>query len=83
MKLKIFDLKVRFLFSPPIGSPFFANVKKMVQMNQYTYNVPSGSSGSAFTQRGPKGRVYGWDGWDGMGQNIKSVLQISLYFVGM
>ena len=38
-----------------------------------------------------EGRVYGWDGmdgmgWDGMdgmGRGIKSVLQISLYFVSI
>ena len=47
MTLKIFDLKVHFLFLLPLGSPFFANVKKIVQMNQYTYNVHSGSSATS------------------------------------
>ena len=43
---------------------------------------PSGVQ-KRFTQRGapaPSLRM-GWDGW--MGRNIKSVLQFSLYFVGI
>ena len=42
---------------------------------------PCGAGDSAFTQRGTKRRVYGWMGWDGW--NIKSVLQISLYFLSI
>ena len=61
---------------------FYGFVKKMVQKTQYTYNVPSGSSGLASTQLGPKGRVCGWDGTDGR-TVIKNILQFSSYFVSI
>ena len=65
---------------------FYGFVKKMVQKNQYTYNFPPGSSAPASTTRpeGPSlmGRVDGWTGWTGW-TVIKSVLQISSYFVGI
>ena len=49
---------------------FYGFVKKMVQKNQYTYNVPPGSSILTLTARreAPSlmgrtdGRVDGWDG---------------------
>ena len=43
---------------------------------------PSGVQKKIYTASAPA-RVCGWDGMDGMGRNIKSVLQISLYFVGI
>ena len=48
---------------------FYGFVKKMVQKNQYTYNVPPGSSNCIYTRgRRPSlmGRVDGWDRWDGL-----------------
>ena len=60
-----------------------------LQPNQYLRSV---DQAGALSLRGPK-KIYtasakrefdgmdGWDGWDGWG--IKSVLQFSLYFVGI
>ena len=45
---------------------FYGFVKKMVQKNQYTYNVPPGSSDYIYTTR-PKAEFdgTGWTGWTG------------------
>ena len=49
---------------------FYGVLKKMVQKNQYTYNVPPGSSAPASINEarraefdGTDGRMDGWDGW--------------------
>ena len=61
------------------AAPRKDTVKKLAQKNQYTYIVPPGPSANPY-DRGAKRRVVrmGWMVW-----NIKSVLQISLYFVGI
>ena len=46
---------------------FFGFVKKMVQKNQYTYNVPPGSSILTLTARREAPSLMGrTDGWDGL-----------------
>ena len=45
---------------------FYGFVKKMVQKNQYTYNVPPGSSILTLTARREAPSLMGrMDGWDG------------------
>ena len=64
---------------------FYGFVKKMVQKNQYTYNVPPGPSDYIYNEArraeftdGWDGWMDGWMGWDGWdGRNIKSILQFS------
>ena len=91
MTLKIFDLTGRFFFSPQHGRLFFAidwkktnscaETRKTLNFRVSTFSVPSGSRADLHARpEGPSLRM-GWDGWDGW--NIKSVLQISLYFVGI
>ena len=55
---------------------FYGFVKKMVQKNQYTYNVPPGSSAPASINEARRAEFDGTDGWDGRtdGTVIKSVL---------
>ena len=51
---------------------FYGFVKKMVQKNQYTYNVPPGSSAPASINEARRaefdgtGWTGGTDGWDGI-----------------
>ena len=47
-------------------------------------HLPPGSS-AGFTPRARSASLmgWGWVGWDGVGRKIKSVLQISLYFVSI
>ena len=54
---------------------FYGFVKKMVQKNQYTYNVPPGPSDYIYNEA-RRAEFTGRMGW-----GIKSVLQFSLYFV--
>ena len=44
---------------------FYGFVKKMVQKNQYTYNVPPGSSAPASINEARRAEFDGTDGWDG------------------
>ena len=57
---------------------FYGFVKKMVQKNQYTYNVPPGPSDYIYNEAG---RAEFTGGWYGMGWGIKSVIEFSIYFV--
>ena len=65
---------------------FYGFVKKMVQKNQYTYNVPPGPSANPYGEaRSAEFDGTGWTdmtGWTG-GAVIKSVLQFSSYFLGI
>ena len=47
-------------------------------------HLPPGSS-AGFTPLARSASLMGWGGigWDGMGRGIKSILQFSLYFVGI
>ena len=68
---------------------FYGFVKKMVQKNQYTYNVPPGPSDYIYNEArraefdGVGGGVGGLVGWWVGGRGIKWVLNFSSYFVSI
>ena len=55
---------------------FYGFVKKMVQKNQYTYNVPPGSSILTLTARREAPSLM--DGWDGLDGPEKCPLNFSI-----
>ena len=61
------------------GLIVFTNMSYFLLGNVYwTFNLKT-----VFCLFGTIKMLYGLNGMDGMGQNIKSVLQISLYFVSI
>ena len=60
---------------------FYGFVKKMVQKNQYTYNVPPGPSDYIYNEA-RRAEFDGVGGWVG-GRGIKWVLHFSSYFVSI
>ena len=60
---------------------FYGFVKKMMQKNQYTYNVPPGSSANPYGEA-RSAEFDGTGGTHGTGWTvIKSLFQFSSYFV--
>ena len=64
---------------------FYGFVKKMVQKNQYTYNVAPGPSDYIYNEarRAEFDGVGGLVGWWVGGRGIKWVLHFSSYFVSI
>ena len=66
MTLKIFDLKVRFLFSPPLGRPFFAKNSKNTNYwaeTRKTLNCRVSTFSVYELMYGMGWDGMGWDGW--------------------
>ena len=53
------------------------------RMRPRTLFFPFGVQRKPYTSERLRRELYGWDGMGRMGRNIKSVLQFSLYFVGI
>ena len=91
MTLKIFDLKVRFWITPALGRPFSAKnwkktnlcakTRKTLNFRVSTFSLPLGYR--AYLHSRPEGPSLRMGWMDRMGRNIKSFLQISLYFVSI
>ena len=61
---------------------FYGFVKKMVQKNQYTYNVPPGPSDYIYTTRPEGPSLLDGMGWDGMGyQKCPSIFFILCVYI--
>ena len=75
LKVRFWNTRTWYNFRNHTGTPNECGIKE----RRSSYKLLSVST-AGFTQRGEKRRVYGWDG---MGRNIKIVLQCYSYFVGI
>ena len=89
--LKIFDLKVRFLFSQTLGRPFLRKIEKKtnscveahktLNFQESNFSVPSKSRANLHSR--PEGPSLRMDGFDGMGyQKCPSIFDILCGYIG-